>query len=172
MRSTVLSRMVGALALALALASLAACGGSAPSAGGTGGGTSATSGTTGGGASSGPATLADIPSYPEAKALKPGENQIADTLAQNMKQSAQMGQKLEQQMFTLPQDATWDKVKTFYTEKLTAAGWQPANLPAMPDNPMMQLSIWMKGTQNLTVGRMATDPAAKDAYLLFSLSSQ
>ena len=74
MRSNVLSRMVGALALVLALVVLAACGGgSAPSTGGAGGGTSATSGTTGGGNTSGPATLADIPSYPEAKALKPGK---------------------------------------------------------------------------------------------------
>lgn len=169
MRSNVLSRMVGALVLMLALAALAACGGSAPTTGGTGGGTT---GGTGGASTSGPATLADIPTYPEAKALKPGENQIADTLAQNMKQSAQMGQKLEQQMFTLPQDATWDKVKTFYTDKLTAAGWKPANLPTMPENPTMQLSVWMKGTQNLTVGRMAIDPTSKDAYLLFSLSSQ
>lgn len=162
MRSN-LRRMFGALALTLALLALAACGGS-PSAGGGAGGSS------GGAGGAGPATLADIPSFPEASAVKPGESPIADTLAQNVKQNAQMGQKLDQQMFTLPDSATWDQIKTFYTDKLGAAGWKSANLP-IPDNPTMQMSVWTRGTQNLTVARMATDPSGKGAFLLFSLAT-
>lgn len=117
-----------------------------------------------------PATLGDIPGYPEAKALKPGENQMADTLAQNVQTAGQMGQKLDQQMFTLPQAAGWDQVKSFYSDKLGGSGWSSTALP-VPDNEMMQTSIWTRGTQSLTVMRI-TEPISKDTFLLFSLATQ
>ncbi len=86
----------------------------------------------GGGA---PATLADVPTFPDATALKPGESPIADTLAKNIQQAGSMGQKLDQKMFTLPGDTSWDKVKAFYTYKLTGAGWASTSIP-IPDNDM------------------------------------
>ena len=122
------------------------------------------------GGSGAPATLADVPTFPNATALKPGENVMADTLAKNVQQAGAMGAKLDQQMFTLPGDTTWDKVKGFYTDKLTGAGWTAANLP-IPDNDMIKMSVWTKGTQSLTVGQI-TEPVSKDNFLLFSLATQ
>jgi hypothetical protein len=121
----------------------------------------------GGGA---PATLNDIPTFPNATALKPGENPMADTLAQNVQQAGAMGQKLDQKIFTLPADASWDQIKGFYTEKLTGAGWSSTSLP-IPDNEMFKMSVWTKGSQSLTVGQI-TEPISKDSFLLFSLASQ
>jgi hypothetical protein len=121
----------------------------------------------GGGA---PATLDDVPAYPNATALKPGENAMADTLAKNVQQAGAMGAKLDQKMFTLPEDTSWDKVKGFYTDKLTGAGWTAANLP-IPDNDMVKMTVWTKGGQSLTVGQI-TEPVSKNNFLLFSLATQ
>ena len=121
----------------------------------------------GGGA---PATLDDVPAYPNATALKPGENPMADTLAKNVQQAGAMGAKLDQKIFTLPGDTSWDKVKGFYTDKLGGAGWTAANLP-IPDNDVVKMTVWTKGSQSLTVGQI-TEPVSKDNFLLFSLASQ
>jgi hypothetical protein len=70
----------------LALAVLAACGGT-------------------------PATLNDIPAYPGATELKPGESHLGDTLAQNNQQDAALrgqlgvGGKTDQKGYSLPKDA-------------------------------------------------------------------
>jgi hypothetical protein len=117
-----------------------------------------------------PATLDDVPAYPNATALKPGENVMADTLAKNVQQAGAMGAKLDQKIFTLPGDTSWDKVKGFYTDKLGGAGWTAANLP-IPDNDMVKMTVWTKGSQSLTVGQI-TEPISKDNFLLFSLASQ
>ena len=122
------------------------------------------------GGSGAPATLADVPAYPNATALKPGENPMADTLAKNIQQAGAMGQKLDQKIFTLPGDTSWDKVKGFYTDKLTGAGWTATNLP-IPDNDMFKMTVWTKGSQSLTVGQI-TEPISKDNFLLFSLATQ
>lgn len=141
-----LSRTLAFLVILAAVLSLAACGGSAP------------------------ATLADIPSFPDSTALQPGQSQIADTLAQNVKQAGAMGAKLDQKIFTLPAETGWDKVKGFYGDKLGAAGWSTSNLP-IPDNDMFKMSVWTRGGQSLTVAQLI-DPSSKDSFLLFSLTSQ
>jgi len=116
------------------------------------------------------ATLADIPVYPEAVQLKPGESAIADTLAQNVQTAAGMGQELEQQMSTLPAGTAWDDVAQFYAEKLDAAGWRKADLP-VPANQMMQMALYTRGTQSLTVAQL-TAPMDQGTFLLLSLASQ
>jgi predicted small lipoprotein YifL len=139
----------GIFAIALVvftLLSLAACGGSAP------------------------AKLSDIAVYPDATALKPGENPMADTLAQNVQQAANMGANIDQKIFALPKEASWDQVKKFYSDKLTADSWTASNLP-IPDNDMFKMSLWTRGSQSLTVAQI-TEPINKDSFLLFSLSTQ
>lgn len=125
-----------------------------------------------GGASSQPVTLNDVPTYANTKLLQPGENPMADSLANNVQQAAGLGQKLDQKIYTLPGDATWDQINSFYTGKLGGTGWQTISLPAAAAaNPMMQLSIWKRGGQSLTVARL-TDPTSNNSFLLFSLSTQ
>jgi hypothetical protein len=140
------SRTFAVVLVLLSVFALAACGGGAP------------------------ASLNDIPTYPNATALKPGENPMADTLAKNVQQAGAMGQKLDQKIFTLPEDASWDQIKGFYSEKLTGAGWSSTSLP-IPDNDMFKMTVWTKGSQSLTVGQI-TEPISKDSFLLFSLATQ
>ncbi len=122
-----------------------------------------------GGGAAQPASLNDIPSYPNTTQLKPGDNPMADTLAKNVTTAASMGQKLDQRMFTLPKDAQWDQIKSFYSDKLGSSGWQPLNVPAVP-NDMFQMALYKRGGQSLTVAQIV-EPVSKDTFLLFSLST-
>lgn len=146
--------------LALTVMVMSACNSSAP--------TSNSGGATSGG-SAAIASLNDMPAYPNAAVLKPGENKMADTLAQNVSTAAGMGQRLDQRMYSLPKGATWDAVKSFYSDKITAGGWQAVNTPSVP-NQMFQFSIFRKGTQSLTVA-VLTDPTTNDNFLLFSMAN-
>jgi hypothetical protein len=140
------TRIFAIVFVALILLSLAACGGSAP------------------------AKLSDIPVYPEATQLQPGQNPMADTLAKNVQQAANMGANIDQKIFTLPKEASWDQVKKFYSDKLTADSWSASNIP-IPDNDMFKMTLWTRGSQSLTVAQI-TEPVSKDSFLLFSLATQ
>jgi hypothetical protein len=137
-----------------------------------------------------PVAMADLPVYPGATALKPGESNIADTLKNNgqqdaaVRQAAGVGGSTEQKGFDLPTEATWDQVKTFYTDKLKAGGWAEGmggpggNIAsqmmaqANQGNDLFQTTIFSKDKQTLTVIRVA-DPIDKSkVQLILSLSSQ
>lgn len=149
-----------ALITLLALLALVACGGSAP------------------------ATLADIPTYPGATELKPGEDPIGNTLAQNNQADAALraqlgtGGKTDQKGFRLPSDAQWDQVKSFYDEKFKAAGWSTNNLVSGIMDQASQGSgfhtmNWQRGSQNVTVIMLTVPGADGDQQnLIVSLSSQ
>ncbi len=135
------------------------------------------------------ATVSQIPTYPGAVALKPGDDPVADTLEKNMQQDASLrasmgaGGKIEQQAFKLPADATWDAVKAFYDQKLTADGWKSgvgglggsiasqALEAANQGSDAMKLAMWSKGKQVLTVFRLMADPTATQPYLIYSLNT-
>jgi hypothetical protein len=143
-----------------ALFALAACGGSAP------------------------AALTDIPAFPGATELKPGESVLGDTLAQNNQQSAAalgqlgMGGAVEQKGYKLPTDATWDGVKGFYDEKLKAAGWTTNDLvsgimeQANQGNDLFRTTNWQRGKQNVTVIMLMSPTDANQKELVISLASQ
>jgi hypothetical protein len=131
-----------------------------------------------------PATLADIPAYPGAAELKPGENNIADTLANNNQADAAMraqlgtGGKTEQKGFSLPSDAKWDQVKGFYDEKLKAGGWGTNGLvsgimeQANQGNDLFQTANWQKDKQNVTIVMVTSPTDNAQKQLIVSLSSQ
>ncbi len=123
-----------------------------------------------GGGSSQAISLNDVPAYPNTTPLKPGENPMADTLAQNVQTAANMGSKLDQKIFKLQAGANWDQIKSFYGDKLSGSGWQAINLP-IPANEMTQMAVWKRGGQSLTVIQLS-DPVSQDMFLVFSLSSQ
>lgn len=115
---------------------------------------------------------------------------MADTLQQNgqqdaaIRQSAGVGGSTEQKGFSLPADATWDAVKSFYTEKLKASGWAegmggPGGSMASDimsqvndSNELFKTTMFSKAKQVLTVMRITdpTDPA--NVQLILSLSTQ
>jgi hypothetical protein len=144
----------------LALLALAACGGSPP------------------------AALADIPSYPGAVELKPGESNLADTLANNNQADAALrgqigvGGAIEQKGYSLPDDATWDQVKSFYDQKLQAGGWTTNSMVSgimdqvNQGNELFRTANWQRGSQNVSVVMLTSPTDAAQKELIISLSSQ
>lgn len=154
------TKLVTTVLVVLALGLLASCGGSPP------------------------ATLTDIPAYPDAVELKPGESSLADTLGQNNQADAALraqigtGGKTEQKGYNLPSGATWDQVKSFYEDKLKAAGWNTNSLvsgimdQANQGNDLFHVANWQRGSQNVSV-IMLTSPTTPDTkQVIISLSSQ
>lgn len=131
-----------------------------------------------------PAALSDIPAYPGATALTPGESPLADTLSQNNQTDAAMrgqlgvGGKTEQQGYRLPAEATWEQVQGFYTEQLSAAGWGTNSMvsgimaQANQGNELFQTANWQKDGQNVTVVMLTSPTDAGEKELIISLSSQ
>jgi len=140
----------------------------------------------------GNATSSDLPRFPGAAQLKPGESALGSTLAQNMKQDAAvrqaagMGGKIEQMGFTLPAGSTWEQIKGFYDKELKAAGWESGlggvaggfiDINAVMGaanrgNDMFQTAIWSKDKQTLTVAMVISPTDKKQRELLLSLASR
>ncbi|MBP7044651.1 MAG: hypothetical protein KBE23_17995 [Chloroflexi bacterium] len=130
------------------------------------------------------ATMADIPAYPDAVALEPGVDPIADTLVNNMVQDAQVrssvgaGGQIEQKAYRLPAGTTWEQVQSFYNDKLGGDGWEnglggiAGNLAGdimnsvNEGNDMFQTGIWSKDKQTLTLIRVADSVTGEDSFFL------
>ena len=162
----ILASVKGVAIAVLCAATLAACGGGAPM------------------------TMGELPAYPGSSELKPGESKIAETLKKNMEMDTQMrsaigtGGKTEQKGFKLPADASWDKVKSFYGDKLKTGGWtegmggQAGNMAAAvmntvnAQNDVFQTAMYSKGTQTLSIFRMADPIDKSQVVMIASLSTR
>jgi hypothetical protein len=131
--------------------------------------------------------ISDLPVFPNAVALQPGEDAIADTLLNNAEQDAALrsnigvGGGIEQKAFRLPEGTTWEQVKAHFDGGLD--GWESglggvagglANDildSANVGNDLFQTTIYSKGKQNLTVIRMADALNPDQPYLILSLAS-
>ncbi len=129
-------------------------------------------------------TLQDIPAYPEATALQPGADPVADTLVDNMAQDAQLrsgigvGGQTTQMAYRLPAGTSWDQVQRFYNDQLGGTGWKSGpggmagNLASgimdsvNQGNDLFQTGTWSKGKQTLTLVRVADNATAEDASIL------
>lgn len=136
-----------------------------------------------------PATVNDIPAYPNATALQPGEDPIADTLVNNMAQDASLranigvGGSIEQMAYRLPEGTTWDQVKSYYDKELDGAGWKSGMggpggglASSIMDsvntgNDLFQMASWNKGKQILTLIRNVNPTNESEVYLLMSLNT-
>lgn len=136
-----------------------------------------------------PATVNDIPAYPNAAALQPGEDPIADTLVNNMSQDASLranigvGGSIEQMAYRLPEGTTWDQVKSYYDKELDGAGWDsgmggPGGSLASgilesvnTGNDLFQMASWNKGKQILTLIRNVNPTNESEVYLIMSLNT-
>ena len=137
-----------------------------------------------------PATIADLPVYPGAVELKPGESAIGDTLQQNMQQDAAMresmglGGSTEQRGFSVTADAGWDAIKGFYSDELKAQGWQEGMggpgggmasqilEQANQGNDLFQTAMYSKDKQVLSVIRVASPVDPNVVELILSLSTR
>lgn len=131
-----------------------------------------------------PATLNDIPAYPGATELQPGESILGDTLAQNNQTDAALrgqlgvGGKTEQKGYSLPKDATWDQIRNFYDEELKSSGWATDSLvggimdQVNQGNDTVKTTLWKKGSQTVTIVMVTSPVDPEQKELVVSLSSQ
>ncbi len=136
-----------------------------------------------------PATLSEVPAYPEATALKAGEDPIADTLINNVEQDASIranigvGGSMDQMAYRLPAGTTWEQVKSFYDKELDGAGWEtgiggPGGSiasdimeSANAGNDLFQMASWNKDKQILTLIRNINPTNESEVYLIMSLNT-
>jgi len=121
-----------------------------------------------------PVGLADIPLYPDAIELKPGESRIGDAQANNVKDDAVMkkiaeymagGGKLAEMTLELPEGTSWGNILDFYQDKLVAGGWSnavggvPRNVLDVSglmggsdeDRQYIQSTMFSRGSQSLAM---------------------
>jgi hypothetical protein len=130
-----------------------------------------------------PATLDDIPAYPDATLLKPGESAIGSTLANNnaadaaLRQQVGVGGKVDQKGYHLPAGTTWDQVKSFYSQKLSAAGWSTNSMvsgimaQAGAGSDAVKMDNWQKGKQNVSIIMLTLPDNPDQSDIIISLSS-
>jgi hypothetical protein len=141
------------------------------------------------GCGSKPATADDLPLYPGAVELKPGEDPVADTLANNMTQDASLrqgisaGGSIEQKAYRLPADASWEAVQAFYKDNLEGNGWKSGAGGIAGDivnqalestnagNELFQTAMWSKGKQVFTIFRLMESLDSTQPYLIVSLNT-
>ena len=109
--------------------------------------------------------MSDLPVYPDATVLQPGDNPVADTLANNIELNAQLsvGGSVEQVAHQMPAGTTWEQAKAYYGGQLEDDGWKSGldvpfgdlvgdALDAVNQAvEQTQTAIWSKGDQTLTL---------------------
>jgi hypothetical protein len=122
-----------------------------------------------------PVTVGDLPAYPGATPLEPGQNTVADSVVSAMQQSAEQ-QSLNAQfrLFSLPAGTTWDDVKNFYTTEMTGRGWKPESAMDVTGGAF-QATGWSLGTgdsqQALVLGYVP-DVGAQGAFATLAIFSK
>ncbi len=142
-----------------------------------------------------PAAMTDIPVYPQAIELKPGESEVDEVLANNIKDDAVMrkvmepvasGGRLEQKSFELPEGTKWENILDFYQENLTQAGWsigfggvprQVADVATVLDDSdqgskPFQATLFIKGKQYLGIVMVTPFPDENYQELQLSLVTE
>jgi len=136
----------------------------------------------------GATTMNDIPAYPDATALEPGADPVADTLVNNMVQDAQIrssagvGGQIEQKAYRLPAGTTWAQIESFYNDKLSGEGWKSGlngiaggiagNVAGdvmntvNQGNDLFQTGMWSTSKQTLTLIRVAETTDTNGSFLL------
>jgi len=127
--------------------------------------------------------ISELPTYPGATELKPGESQVIDPLFGPAQRETPpfigLGIEVEksQRNFRMPPDTTFADVKAFYTDKLLAGGWRED--PAMrefTDNANQQVTnmqgaVWVRVDQSLLIV-MATDATTGEKEVTLSMATR
>jgi hypothetical protein len=119
-----------------------------------------------------PALIDDLPVYPGAQTMERGQNSLADSVADAMQQSAgEQGLNAQFRFFTLPLDATWDGVKSYYDREMQGLNWKSEPSMAV-EGGSFQAAGWSRGTgdsqQALVVGYVP-DVSGEGAFAVLGL---
>lgn len=103
-----------------------------------------------------PVTMEAVPVPPDAQPLSSGQNSMADLVAESFEQ-ALTGENVtvEVNLYTLPADASWEGIKSYYDEQLAGTDWEAA--PELnQDSEALKVTGWTRGglasEQGLAIG--------------------
>lgn len=98
------------------------------------------------GGATAPATIDDVPVYPDATNIPRGENELVDQLIDGISQAVNEEDvsAIESQVYALPADTTWEQVKSFYSDKLGEA-WQ-ADDELTDESTEIKVKGWVQDT--------------------------
>ena len=66
-----------------------------------------------------PVAFEELPLHPDAAPLEAGSHPMADTVANSFRQAVgQEGVQIDLQLYTLPDETSWDEIQSFYTGAL------------------------------------------------------
>lgn len=121
-----------------------------------------------------PIALADIPAYPAASELAPGQNPLVDSLAETMRSSSS-GPGVEVRAYELPADTALEQADQHYADALPGAGWERANELAA-GNESFRTRGWRRGTgsgeQVLMIGYLPPLPGEPPALIVALFQAQ
>ncbi len=120
-------------------------------------------------------SIDQIPPYPGAQQIERGQNSLADSVADAMRQSAgEQGLNAQFRFFSLPGGTSWDDVNGFYSDQMRRAGWEPE--PALDvQGDAFQAVGWTRGTgtgQQALVVSYVPDVTGEGAFAIVALFSK
>jgi hypothetical protein len=70
-----------------------------------------------------PVSFSALPAYPAAVELQPGQNPLADSLAESMRSALDASLSAEIRVYELPADTSFAQVEDYFTAQISADGW-------------------------------------------------
>jgi ABC-type glycerol-3-phosphate transport system substrate-binding protein len=122
-----------------------------------------------------PLLMSDIPVYPGAESMARGQNEMADSLADVIKESSGgEGVDVEIDLYSLPPDTTWEDIKGYYNGEIADTDWQ-VEAELGNESEVFSTIGWSRGggasEQALIVGYVA-DIIGGDAFMIVGLFSE
>lgn len=122
-----------------------------------------------------PVMMSDVPVYPGAEPMAGGQSQMADELANIIRNSAGgEGVGVEINLYSLSAEISWDDIKTYYNRELAGTDWT-AQDELTTESEVISTIGWGRGRgaseQALIVGHVV-DVLGEGAFMIIGLFSE
>jgi hypothetical protein len=122
-----------------------------------------------------PVMMGDVPVYPGAEPMAGGQSQMADELANIIRNSAGgEGVGVEINLYSLPADISWEDIKGYYGRELASTDWTVED-ELTTESEVISTIGWGRGRgaseQALIVGHVV-DVLGEGAFMIIGLFSE
>lgn len=123
-----------------------------------------------------PISLAEVPKFPGSTPMQAGTNPFADTVLEQFNTTmSEQNLKLEQELYSIPQETTWEDIKAFYSDnsQISGGSWTPSADMTQESEGFSSMG-WTRngGRQVLLVGHSPDLLNNNSQFLLIVLASQ
>jgi hypothetical protein len=123
-----------------------------------------------------PVPMSDIPIYDGATSTAAGDDPLVDLVVQSM-EDAVAGENIamETKTYALPEDASWDDIKSFYSDKLEGTDWKAAAELSDESTEEFKTIGWQRGgaaSEQLLIVAYLPDLFGDGATMIIMLFSE